>query len=48
MNENLLPVLIILGGTLIATVNFMFPFAMSSLMIITSVVVAYSVIKANE
>ena len=48
MNDHLIPGLIILIGVITATVNFMFPFLISSLVIIASVFAAYSVIKANQ
>lgn len=47
MDNYLMPALIVASAVLIATINFIFPFAISSLMIIASVVTAYTMIKSE-
>jgi hypothetical protein len=48
MNAYLMPALVIASAILLAVINLMFPLAMSALMIVVSVVAAYSIIKLNN
>jgi hypothetical protein len=48
MNVYLTPALVVSAAILLAIINLMFPFAMSALMIVVSVVVAYSIIRLNS